>query len=171
MEPYVRRRQDKSLRMAEGPLGLFLADCAATLRGAYDLLAARSEGPRFRRHDANDEIRDRGPRTRSVTAELGCGSSVQKTKLTKNLRLFPATSIAANLCRSVNPSEHAVVLSTIHSAKGLEWDAVFLAGMEDGVLLHANADDIEEERRIAYVGATRASGHNRYTPNTNPKMN
>jgi DNA helicase II / ATP-dependent DNA helicase PcrA len=50
----------------------------------------------------------------------------------------------------------AVVLSTIHSAKGLEWDAVFLAGMEDGVLPHANCDDVEEERRIAYVGLTRA---------------
>jgi DNA helicase-2/ATP-dependent DNA helicase PcrA len=55
-----------------------------------------------------------------------------------------------------NPSGHAVVLSTVHSAKGLEWDAVFLAGMEDGVLPHVNADDIEEERRIAYVGVTRA---------------
>ncbi len=55
-----------------------------------------------------------------------------------------------------NLSGHAVVLSTVHSAKGLEWDAVFLAGMEDGVLPHANADDIEEERRIAYVGVARA---------------
>lgn len=54
------------------------------------------------------------------------------------------------------PPEHAVVLSTIHSAKGLEWDAVFLLGLEDGVLPNANADDIEEERRIAYVGMTRA---------------
>ena len=49
-----------------------------------------------------------------------------------------------------------MVLSTVHSAKGLEWDAVFLAGMEDGVLPHTNSDDIEEERRIAYVGVTRA---------------
>ncbi len=55
-----------------------------------------------------------------------------------------------------NPPEHAVVLSTIHSAKGLEWEAVFLAGMEDGVLPHVNSDDIEEERRVAYVGVTRA---------------
>jgi DNA helicase-2/ATP-dependent DNA helicase PcrA len=51
---------------------------------------------------------------------------------------------------------NAVVLSTIHSAKGLEWDAVFIAGMEDGVLPHANNDDLEEERRVAYVGITRA---------------
>jgi DNA helicase-2/ATP-dependent DNA helicase PcrA len=50
----------------------------------------------------------------------------------------------------------AVVLSTIHSAKGLEWEAVLLVGMEDGVIPHANNDDIEEERRVAYVGVTRA---------------
>jgi DNA helicase II / ATP-dependent DNA helicase PcrA len=52
--------------------------------------------------------------------------------------------------------QHAVVLSTIHSAKGLEWDTVFMLGMEDGVLPHANSEDIEEERRVAYVGVTRA---------------
>jgi DNA helicase-2/ATP-dependent DNA helicase PcrA len=52
--------------------------------------------------------------------------------------------------------ENAVVLSTIHSAKGLEWEAVFVIGMEDGVLPHANNDDVEEERRVAYVGLTRA---------------
>ena len=47
--------------------------------------------------------------------------------------------------------ENAVVLSTIHSAKGLEWEAVFLVGMEQGVLPHVNNDDLEEERRVAYV--------------------
>ena len=54
------------------------------------------------------------------------------------------------------PPENAVVLSTIHSAKGLEWEAVFMVGMEEGVLPHANNDDLEEERRVAYVGVTRA---------------
>ncbi len=55
-----------------------------------------------------------------------------------------------------NAPENAVVLSTIHSAKGLEWDTVFMAGVEDGVLPHANSNDIEEERRVAYVAVTRA---------------
>jgi DNA helicase-2/ATP-dependent DNA helicase PcrA len=52
--------------------------------------------------------------------------------------------------------ENAIVLSTIHSAKGLEWEAVIMVGMEDGVIPHANNDDLEEERRVAYVGVTRA---------------
>jgi DNA helicase-2/ATP-dependent DNA helicase PcrA len=52
--------------------------------------------------------------------------------------------------------QNAVVLSTIHSAKGLEWEAVFLIGMEQGVLPHINNDDLEEERRVAYVAVTRA---------------
>jgi DNA helicase-2/ATP-dependent DNA helicase PcrA len=55
-----------------------------------------------------------------------------------------------------NAPDNAVVLSTIHSAKGLEWDAVFMVGVEEGVLPHANNDDLEEERRVAYVGVTRA---------------
>jgi DNA helicase-2/ATP-dependent DNA helicase PcrA len=59
-------------------------------------------------------------------------------------------------------SQKGVTLMTLHSAKGLEFKIVFLAGMEDGILPHSGmreeADEhhVEEERRLCYVGMTRA---------------
>jgi DNA helicase-2/ATP-dependent DNA helicase PcrA len=56
--------------------------------------------------------------------------------------------------------EKGVSLMTLHSAKGLEFRAVVVAGLEDGILPHFNSqggrDDLEEERRLLYVGMTRA---------------
>jgi len=60
------------------------------------------------------------------------------------------------------PTVDGVTLASLHAAKGLEWDAVFLVGVVDGTLplVHAEGpEEIEEERRLLYVGVTRARVH------------
>ncbi|MFF6957935.1 UvrD-helicase domain-containing protein [Streptomyces sp. NPDC008317] len=60
------------------------------------------------------------------------------------------------------PTVEGVTLGSLHAAKGLEWDAVFLVGLTEGTLpiTYAKTDEqVEEERRLLYVGVTRARLH------------
>ncbi len=65
-----------------------------------------------------------------------------------------------NVPEGMSGDDSQVILMTLHTAKGLEYPVVFLVGLEDGVFPHirslSDPDELEEERRLAYVGITRA---------------
>ena len=76
------------------------------------------------------------------------------------------TAFVAELDRRAHeqhaPVAEGVTLATLHTAKGLEWDAVFLVGLQEGSMPITYADTpaaVEEERRLLYVGITRARVH------------
>ena len=74
-------------------------------------------------------------------------------KLVENIKLLQDTD-------DYEKNSNKLTLMTLHSAKGLEFPVVFIVGLEDGVLPHErslnNQEDLEEERRLLYVGMTRA---------------
>lgn len=84
-------------------------------------------------------------------------------------RARPAATLAdlvAELDERANaqhaPTVEGVTLASLHAAKGLEWDAVFLVGLTEGMMpiTYARTDEqVEEERRLLYVGVTRARLH------------
>ena len=85
------------------------------------------------------------------------------------------TSLASDLDKDIekdkNEMDEVVSLMTLHLAKGLEFDVVFLLGLEEGLLPHSRSleckEDLEEERRLFYVGVTRARKVLHLTRSTN----
>jgi DNA helicase-2/ATP-dependent DNA helicase PcrA len=85
----------------------------------------------------------------------------EKYKEEKNgLNLFLEEVALMASTDNIDPKSGAVHLMTLHAAKGLEFNTVFIAGMEEGLFPHSRSlidqREMEEERRLAYVGITRA---------------
>ena len=57
---------------------------------------------------------------------------------------------------AASKSKKGIALSTVHSAKGLEWDTVYFVGVSEGVLPHAKSDDLDGEKNVWFVGCSRA---------------
>jgi DNA helicase-2/ATP-dependent DNA helicase PcrA len=83
--------------------------------------------------------------------------------LLTDMALEPPTDSVGDVLAADGDDEGLLTLSTIHSAKGLEWDAVFVIWMVDGRFpsYHnlQDGEDVEEERRLLYVALTRAREH------------
>nr|WP_178946278.1 ATP-dependent helicase [Kocuria sp. TGY1127_2] len=88
---------------------------------------------------------------------------VHEEKTGSDESTFTMSMLVDDLTRRVAhqdaPVMNGVTLASLHSAKGLEWDAVFLCGLSEGLMpisFAETGDEIDEERRLLYVGATRA---------------
>ena len=97
-------------------------------------------------------------RWESLAALLGLAEDLSLARPGITLAGF-AAELAERVAAEHPPAAPGVTLSSLHAAKGLEWDAVFLPGLAEGVLpiVYAQTTEaIAEERRLLYVGVTRA---------------
>lgn len=99
-------------------------------------------------------------RTENIGELLSVAKDFQDTNPTGTVEDFLEQVALVNDVDSFEQEESKVTLMTLHAAKGLEFPIVFLGGLEEGLFPHSrtlmNPEEIEEERRLAYVGITRA---------------
>jgi len=98
-----------------------------------------------------------------VSAARGFSPETEAEAELSPLESFLAHAVLESGEGQADAYDDCVQMMTLHSAKGLEFPVVFLAGMEDGLFPHqrsvADLAGLEEERRLCYVGATRAMRH------------
>ena len=108
---------------------------------------------------AEEDTQESQDRLENLAELLSAAADFERRAETPSLGAFlDQVSLLSEL--DIPRKDAPVVLMTLHSAKGLEFEAVFLVGMEEGLLPHSRSvgipDALEEERRLCYVGMTRA---------------
>ncbi|KAK6428720.1 ATP-dependent DNA helicase srs2 [Oleoguttula sp. CCFEE 5521] len=106
--------------------------------------------------DAQVQASTEGHREEEVDGPALGDGAVDESALTAFLA---NAALAASIDEKVvaeGEKVHQVTISTIHAAKGLEWPVVFIPACYEGSIPHSRADDNDEERRLLYVGMTRA---------------
>lgn len=135
-----------------GPVEIGAVEQVRAVLGALGWSATPSEGA--------GAVRERWE---SLAALVSVAEDLARSESAERLDL---ATISAELDRRAEaqhvPSAQGVTVATLHSAKGLEWDAVAVVGAQEGSLpfvLATTPQEIEEERRLFYVGITRAREH------------
>jgi len=169
--PYVVRGAERFYDRPEVRQALVLLRGAARAAGAgTDATGLPGELPAAVRHvlasaglssappAARGAVRERWE---SLAAIAGLADEMSAARPAATLAEF-AAELAERAETGHAPVAAAVTLATMHAAKGLEWDAVLLPGLTEGIMpiVHARtAEAVEEERRLLYVAVTRARVH------------
>jgi DNA helicase-2/ATP-dependent DNA helicase PcrA len=169
--PYVVRGGERFYERPEVRQALVLLRGAARAAGAgTDATGLPVELPGAVRHvlasaglsavppAARGAVRERWE---SLAAIAGLADTLAAARPAATLAEF-AAELAERADTGHAPVAEAVTLATMHAAKGLEWDAVLLPGLTEGIMpiVHARtAEAVEEERRLLYVAVTRARVH------------
>ena len=137
---------DKFRREMDGPVGP-LMDCVFGETGYADALKKSGQ-------DADSAIDN-------VNELINAAAEYDTQTETPSLADYLQTIALYSDTDAYNPEAGRVSLMTLHAAKGLEFDNVFIIGAEEGLLPHERSldggkDDMEEERRLLFVGMTRA---------------
>jgi DNA helicase-2/ATP-dependent DNA helicase PcrA len=169
--PYVVRGAERFYDRPEVRQALVLLRGAARAAGAgTDATGLPGELPAAVRHVlasaglSSTPPAARGPvreRWESLAAIAGLADEMSAARPAATLAEF-AAELAERAETGHAPVAAAVTLATMHAAKGLEWDAVLLPGLTEGIMpiVHARtAEAVEEERRLLYVAVTRARVH------------
>ncbi|MEV4556100.1 ATP-dependent DNA helicase UvrD2 [Kitasatospora sp. NPDC049285] len=141
-------------RAADDPLTSGAPDLAAQVRAVLATRGFAATPPA-----GSGAVRERWE---SLNALVRLAEEFESARLAAGERADLAAYVAeldARAAAQHAPAVEGVTLASLHAAKGLEWDAVFLVGLTEGTMpiIYAKTDEqVEEERRLLYVGVTRA---------------
>ncbi|MBQ6093932.1 MAG: UvrD-helicase domain-containing protein [Lachnospiraceae bacterium] len=130
--------------------------------GIVDLISAVMERTNYAEYLIDQDEESASDRLSNIDELITKATGYEETHDEINLSEFLEEIALVTDLDSVENAENRVLLMTLHGAKGLEFPYVYLAGMEDGLfpsymtISSGEAENLEEERRLAYVGITRA---------------